>query len=104
MCFKQVCLSACRSTDKILGLDSASLAEERRATYTTICLRESKRLVMNLRVLIVTCPSAMIAVDGSRGLQKGCRVVAVRSFETAMSEQGGFLGARPWRAKSWPMR
>lgn len=39
-------------------------------TYTTICLRASKRLVMNLRVLIVTCASAMIAVGGSRGLQK----------------------------------
>ena len=31
------------------------------ASYTTICLRERSRLVMNLRVRMVTWESAMIA-------------------------------------------
>ena len=37
-------------------------------TYTTICLRASRRLVMNLRVRMVTWESAMFAVvDGGEG-------------------------------------
>jgi hypothetical protein len=36
----------------------------RRKPYTTNCLRERRRLVMNLRVRTVTAESAMIALKG----------------------------------------